>query len=116
MVAGELIEHVSNQGLMIETAKRNLKDKGLLIITTPNVFTIGVLIKALLGLKVYRNPEHVIWHDMISLEAILKRHGFKIKNRYYFFPKKNILDYIIQRFFCFFNNKLAPRLMIVCQK
>jgi 2-polyprenyl-3-methyl-5-hydroxy-6-metoxy-1,4-benzoquinol methylase len=37
IVAGELIEHLSNPGFFLECAKNNLKEGGRLILTTPTL-------------------------------------------------------------------------------
>ena len=36
IVAGELIEHLSNPGLFLDCSSRHLQNNGLLILTTPN--------------------------------------------------------------------------------
>ena len=82
VVAGDVIEHVYNQGLFLNNIHKHLNDEGKLIITTPNAKWPTVILKP--------NPTHTLWHDRFTLEYILKEHGFKIdKFLYYYGNKKN---------------------------
>jgi 2-polyprenyl-3-methyl-5-hydroxy-6-metoxy-1,4-benzoquinol methylase len=82
IVAGDVLEHVSNQGLFLDNIRKHLNDNGQLIITTPNAKWPTVIFKP--------NPTHTLWHDRYTLAFILEKHGFKIDSfRYYFGNKKN---------------------------
>lgn len=80
IVAGELIEHLSNPGMFLECAKRHLKPDGVLLLTTPNRFGAGVFLSALLHNRIptYNKPiaKHVMYFDENCLRDLLQRHGF----------------------------------------
>lgn len=79
IVAGELIEHLSNQGLFLRTMKRHLVENGALIITTPNAFSIVSFWRILRKNKVKVHAEHTCWYDPITVEQLLRRHSFEIE-------------------------------------
>ena len=82
VVLGDIIEHVNNQGLLLENVYKHLKDDGVLIITTPNAKWPTVFRAA--------NSTHTLWHDKSTLEVVLKRYSFRIKEfKYYCGNKKN---------------------------
>lgn len=82
IIAGDVIEHVQNQGLFLSNIHKHLTKDGILIITTPNAKWPTVFLKP--------NLTHALWHDIYTLERILKITGFKIDNtRYYYGNKKN---------------------------
>lgn len=83
VVAGELIEHLSNPGLFLEMAMRHLEPGGMLILTTPNAWALGNLLRGLFGRKIVINKGHVAWYDRVMLEQLLLRHGFRIEEFYW---------------------------------
>lgn len=83
VVAGELIEHLSNPGLLLDMAKRHLGPDGKLILSTPNAWALGNLARSLFGRKILINKGHVAWYDRVMLEQLLVRHGFKIDEFYW---------------------------------
>jgi len=90
VVAGDVIEHVSNQGLFLDNIKRHLQPNGKLILTTPNAKWLTVLFKP--------NITHALWHDIYTLRTILERHGFCVEYwRYYIGnkPKYHFLKRIL---------------------
>lgn len=76
VIAGDVIEHVDNQGLFLDNIRRHLRPDGRLILTTPNAKWLTVLPRP--------NPTHTLWHDRWTLAHLLSRHGFAIEHfRYY---------------------------------
>ncbi|NQV76740.1 MAG: methyltransferase domain-containing protein, partial [Lutibacter sp.] len=61
--AGELIEHINNQGLFLENVRKHLKDDGKFIFTTPNCNNFFNTIEVLLFGQTPVNDEHVLWHN-----------------------------------------------------
>ena len=105
IVAGELIEHLSNQGLFLENIKRHLVENGTLIITTPNAFSIVSFWRILRKNKIKVHAEHTCWYDPITIEQLLKRYSFEIEeiffaNKTKWYLKKNFykLKYQIPKF------------------
>jgi SAM-dependent methyltransferase len=81
IVAGELIEHLSNPGRFLDCSRRHLKEGGKLLITTPNRFGISSFFRVVRTGKVprYEKPiaKHVMCFDSDLLTSLLVRHGFK---------------------------------------
>lgn len=80
VLAGELIEHLSNPGMFLNCARRHLGEGGRLVLTTPNRYSILTLLQVLRRGEVppYRKPiaKHVVYFDASSLADLLERHGF----------------------------------------
>ena len=93
--AGELIEHVNNPGLFLECCKKNLKDNGRLIITTPNAFSISNLLFVIFrrNSNIQMNQEHTMLFTPQLLEEIGSRQGFEAEVRTFFQP------YVFRRWF-----------------
>ncbi len=81
--AGELIEHLENPGQFLDCAKKHLNNGGLLIITTPNQFSMVRHIASCFGL-LNENREHVMVHNEKTITNLLERKGFKVKEVDYF--------------------------------
>lgn len=77
VVAGELIEHLSNPGAMLDRAREHLHTGGRLVLSTPNPWAMVHLRRHLHdGLQV--NPEHTAWFGPTVLTQLLERKGFNI--------------------------------------
>jgi len=79
--AGDVIEHLDNPGLMLKQCRKHLKDDGLLIITTYNVFSIDYKIANIVrffnnDLEVH--PNHTCFYSPTTIKNLLFRNGFKI--------------------------------------
>lgn len=116
--AGEIIEHVNNQGLFLESLKSVVKDDGIIIITTPNVFSLQRLIPIACKLtnNPSVNPEHVLFHTPQTLTALLTRNNFiieKIGYSHYPVKNKNIKQKIV-RFLCpIIGNQFMENLIFI---
>jgi 2-polyprenyl-3-methyl-5-hydroxy-6-metoxy-1,4-benzoquinol methylase len=83
VVAGEIIEHLSNPGRFLEGIHRHLKDDGLFILTTPNPFSIAQFFKILKRNKIKVNADHTTWFDPQTLQVLLQKNHFKVKQIYW---------------------------------
>ena len=83
IVAGEIIEHLSNQGLFLENMKRHLVRNGALIITAPNAFGILNFWRILRKNKIKVHAEHTCWYDPITIEQLLRRYSFEIEQIFF---------------------------------
>jgi 2-polyprenyl-3-methyl-5-hydroxy-6-metoxy-1,4-benzoquinol methylase len=68
VVAGEIIEHVENPGLLLENCKNHLKNNGVIIVTTPNPRR-----------KKPGNPEHTMWFDWYVIDQLASRINLKVE-------------------------------------
>jgi 2-polyprenyl-3-methyl-5-hydroxy-6-metoxy-1,4-benzoquinol methylase len=82
VVAGELIEHLSNPGEFLESVKDRLTDGGCLILTTRNVWCWARLKYLIQEAGVPCNPEHTRYHDEVTLRQLLERHGYHVNIKY----------------------------------
>ena len=76
--AGDLIEHLSNPGLFLDCAYKNLTPTGLLIIATPNAYSFAKLARIVgrLTNEPPVNPEHTCYFTPQTLQQLVVRHAF----------------------------------------
>lgn len=77
VVAGDIIEHLSNPGLMLEGIHGRLHRNGKLVVSTPNAFGIASWIRVLRG-TFKEGDQHVICFNPITLKQLLERHGYRV--------------------------------------
>jgi methionine biosynthesis protein MetW len=86
VVAGEIIEHIFDTDLFLTEIRRVLKLGGKLLISTPNVASLGRRLLLLFGASplVELSPNepgsvgHIRYFTFKTLKKILEKHGFKI--------------------------------------
>lgn len=80
VLAGELIEHLSNPGAFLDCVRRHLNSNGVLLLTTPNRFDAYRFLTTVQTGKIpaYNKPiaKHVFYFDENCLKDLLTRHGF----------------------------------------
>lgn len=81
VVAGEIIEHLNNPGLFLESAKAVLKPDGKLLITTTNAYCFRRFIRIPFG-KESIHPDHVYYFSHTTLETLAKRFGYRLTEKY----------------------------------
>ena len=80
VVAGELIEHLNNAGLFMESAKDVLRPDGRLLITTPNAFCLRRFLRIPFGSEsVHR--DHVSYYSHATLSTLAQRFGYETVHR-----------------------------------
>lgn len=84
VIAGEIIEHLSNPGLFLEGIKNVFNQDTKMIITTPNPFSFQRFVPPLIYKTEYVHPEHTCYYSYNTLRALLERHGFVIEEVYGF--------------------------------
>lgn len=83
ITAGEIIEHIYDTDFFLKEIKRILKPNGYLIISTPNIATLGRRIMLLFGINplietsLENASGHIRYFTKKSLEQLLKKHSFK---------------------------------------
>jgi 2-polyprenyl-3-methyl-5-hydroxy-6-metoxy-1,4-benzoquinol methylase len=79
IVAGEIIEHISNPGKFLERARIHLRQEGRVVLTTPNPFSLLYFVRSLLRWpETSPNPEHVAWFCPGTLQVLASRAGFRV--------------------------------------
>jgi 2-polyprenyl-3-methyl-5-hydroxy-6-metoxy-1,4-benzoquinol methylase len=80
VVAGELIEHLSNPGLFLDGARAVLSDSGTLIVTVPNAWSFSRLKQLRKGIddEKWTHSEHTCWYSKATIVALLRRHRFEV--------------------------------------
>ena len=77
IVAGELIEHLSNAGQFLANMRRHLEPGGTILLTTPNPFYPFRSLEILLRGATRVNPEHTCWYCPTTLKNALSRAGYQ---------------------------------------
>lgn len=77
IVAGELIEHLSNPGKFFERVNEHLLSGGKMILTTPNPWYARRFLEAAIG-GINVNPEHTAWFDKQTLTELLNRYDLTV--------------------------------------
>jgi len=92
VVAGEVIEHLVNPFSFVSEVIRVLKPDGLLLLTTPNPWSIYYMVSVSLGLSnVSDEPEHKYLWDLVLMERFLKGCGLKPEVTGYVNTHRNFL-------------------------
>jgi 2-polyprenyl-3-methyl-5-hydroxy-6-metoxy-1,4-benzoquinol methylase len=80
LVAGELIEHLSNAGLFLDGAFECLEPDGLLIATVPNAWSFTRLKQLYKRLddKLWTHSQHTCWYSKATISAFFERHHFLV--------------------------------------
>lgn len=78
IIAGDLIEHLSNIGLFLNCVKEHMDSNSIFIFTTPNPFSFEQSMIALFDNRVYVNSQHTVWLDPNVSWELLSREGFNI--------------------------------------
>jgi 2-polyprenyl-3-methyl-5-hydroxy-6-metoxy-1,4-benzoquinol methylase len=78
VLAGELIEHLSNPGAFLNATRRCIKTDGRLVLSTPNVFCPMFLLMYFKNFRNAFNPEHTAWFCAQTLTEALRRAGYRV--------------------------------------
>jgi len=77
IVAGEVVEHVNNPGLLLQGIANHLTNESVAVITVPNAFFIIRFLKILFGNEEV-HPDHVCYYSKKTLEELLSRYDLHI--------------------------------------
>ena len=81
ILAGDIIEHLSNAGRMLDGVRSLLHDNGELILTTPNAFGLPNYLRFIFD-RFREGQEHVTAFNIQNIYNLLTRHGFRVKEWY----------------------------------
>jgi SAM-dependent methyltransferase len=88
IIAGEMIEHLSNPGLFLEGIKRFMNDRTQLVITTINAYcAFRFVIYGLRGRGGENepvHPDHVAYYSYKTLKLALEREELKLREFYFY--------------------------------
>ncbi len=79
VVAGDIIEHVSNPGKMLDGIRRWLDPNGYLVLSTPNSMGLPGFLRYAGG-GFHEGLQHVLSFNAITLAQLLERHGYRLTN------------------------------------
>lgn len=119
ITAGEIIEHIYDTDFFLQEIRRILKPNASLILSTPNIATLGRRLMLLFGINPLietnldiGNSGHIRYFTKKSLEILLKKNGFNINkftsDSINFTNNGKIKSQILAKFF----PKLGARLII----
>ncbi|MGB8319888.1 MAG: methyltransferase domain-containing protein [Ignavibacteriaceae bacterium] len=78
VIAGDVIEHISNIGLFFNGAREILLPEGKLIITVPNTFSIKRFLGVIFLRQERNHPDHLYHFSPMNLQQAAWRFGFEI--------------------------------------
>jgi 2-polyprenyl-3-methyl-5-hydroxy-6-metoxy-1,4-benzoquinol methylase len=81
IVAGELVEHLYNMGKFLDSAWHSLRNDGVLLISTPNSFSLSKALYSLIAGKEVCHLEHTCYYSPQTLRYVVTQHGFCIKEQ-----------------------------------
>ena len=83
IIMGELIEHLSNPGIVLNNIRRFMDANTQLCITTPNAWAIKNWLFCMAGFESH-DEDHLSIYSPRLLEKILEKEGFTIKDYAYY--------------------------------
>lgn len=78
VVAGEILEHVHNPGLVLKSVHAILASHGTLVVTVPNALGLRVWLHGLRGRESV-HPEHVAYFSPYTTYNVLQKLGFDVE-------------------------------------
>ena len=122
--AADLIEHLSNPGMFLQSCARNLKPNGRLIITTPNCFNLFNIAEKFSKNEPTVNKDHTCYFNFKTLKRLLEKNNFITEEPAFLYSldigckeslKKKILN-LIYFIFSKFTSKFIETLVVSTQK
>jgi hypothetical protein len=81
VVAGEIIEHLSNPGMFLQSLAERVPPSTEVILTTPNAYSARKYWRYLLGHEQV-HPDHVAYYSPLTLREIVRRYGYDVLEEY----------------------------------
>lgn len=79
IVVGDLIEHVSNPGSLLDSIRGVMNSSTHLVFTTPNAFGLPSVIRFACG-RFREGNEHVLSFNHLNLQQLLSRHSLRTES------------------------------------
>ncbi|NND69978.1 MAG: methyltransferase domain-containing protein [Rhodothermales bacterium] len=77
VVAGDIIEHLSNPGLMLDGIQRFCRPDTILVVNTPHTQSLPGFMRFVFG-RYHEAKEHVMGFNALTLSTLLRRHGYAV--------------------------------------
>lgn len=114
ILAGEIMEHLSNPGKALDAIRKNMQSETRLIVTVPNAYSLKGFMRAIMGHELI-HPDHTLHHSPYTLKSLLERHGFVIESQFsYVNGGKGLAASIANTFLAVFP-QLAEGIGVVCK-
>lgn len=119
--AGDLIEHLSNPGLFLASARAHLKPGGRILITTPNCFNLFNLTEKISKVDPTVNIDHTCYFNFKTLRQLFGKNGFEIEPPHFIYAldvpckesfKKRFLN-IVYRFLGMWTDKYMETIAVI---
>lgn len=81
IILSEVIEHLNNPGLMLESVKRLMNNETSLLLSVPNAFSTANIWNMLKGIE-YVHPDHNYYFSFVTFNNILNKSKLDIKESY----------------------------------
>jgi len=95
VVAGEIIEHVENPGLLVRNLAEHLRPGGKLIITTPHIhFALPFVESIFCDPRKRWNPQHCVAFEPFTLRNLMERCGLQVVTCGYVTRSRKLLTLI----------------------
>ncbi len=96
--AWDLIEHLSNPGLFIESCIKSIKKGWRIYITTPNCFWFFNIMEKIFKNEPAVNNEHICYFNLKTFNQFIIRYGLEINNIYFIkYLKKDRRESILKK-------------------
>ena len=85
IIAGDIIEHLSNPGLFLACATRALKSNGILIVTTPNCFNMWNMVGKIMRYEPTVNSDHTCYFNEKTITKLYMKNNWQIDEILYLY-------------------------------
>ncbi|MBP5787476.1 MAG: methyltransferase domain-containing protein [Kiritimatiellae bacterium] len=83
VVAGEIIEHLTNPGLFMDCLAKHLAPGGEIILTTPNAYAFLSFLETLILGHEQINDDHTLVFSRKMMHEFMKKAGYEVKEWYF---------------------------------
>lgn len=113
ILAGEILEHLSNPGNALDAIRSNVNPNTRLIVTVPNAYSFKGFMRAIAKHELI-HPDHTLHHSPHTLKNLIERHGFYIESYFSFINGGRGFSAFIANFLLRFYPQLAEGIGCIC--
>lgn len=117
IIAGDLIEHLSNIGLFFENVRYHMNSDSIFVLTTPNPFNIEQTMLAIFHNEIAVNNQHTVWISPHNFWELSSRYNLRISDFYWIDTRFKFL--IGRKFFKKIVNRISIYIMkkrLICNR